>query len=191
MKTKLNQPIEQEQITIDTFTVSIKTIQVNKKQMTLAVFRQLPVAEEDDACALWGIVRYSQNATFSGLWLVFSKNGKLFRRELDLRQRTIYQGLLTDAKRDLERHVRSYYEAHKDAPGYWDELSKTYSAEYVQDERSNHEKLRFEHEQKTRLLQKQVEEEEQDVFNEQKDEVTRYSYEHSLVKKLPQLFIAV
>lgn len=181
---------ESESVAVEIFSVSIKVIRVNNKQMTQAVFRQLPQGTEDKSSTLWGIVKYDGIGRYQGQWLVFSQSGKLFRRELDLSQRGVDQYDLTRAKEQLKYHGPSYY-AYKDEPGYWEKQSQTYSAERVKQERAEYEKSKYEYESKKKALQKAVEEEEQYVFNEQKAEVNRYSYEHGLVKKLPQLFIAV
>lgn len=73
-------PIESRAASMHTATVSIQTINVNGKQMTLAVFRQLPVLEDipDDAC-LWGKVFYEVKGQ-GAEWIVLESGGRLFRR---------------------------------------------------------------------------------------------------------------
>lgn len=77
--------IETKAASLDTLSVTIKALHVNSKQMTLAVFRQLPIAEayKDDGTlntdlTHWGIVRYNIKDE-SPSWIVASKDGRLFR----------------------------------------------------------------------------------------------------------------
>ena len=99
--------IETKHASLDTLAVTIKTLHVNGKQMTLAVFRQLPIKNEDKNSELWGIVRYSIKDS-GDIWLVFSDNGVLYRRALDLNKPTFYdlnkhQKLIESKKRYLAK----------------------------------------------------------------------------------------
>lgn len=73
--------VETKNASIDTMAVTIKTLHVSGKQMTLAVFRQLPKAREREDSELWGVVRYAIKDE-GDLWLVFSHDGALQRRAL-------------------------------------------------------------------------------------------------------------
>lgn len=76
--------IETSNASIDTMAVTIRSLHVNSKQMTLAVFRQLPVfyVYQDDGTLSdvdrWGLVRYKIRDE-GDLWLVASKDGALYR----------------------------------------------------------------------------------------------------------------
>ena len=74
--------IETSRATIDTLSVTIKALHVSGKQMTLAVFRQLPEKKEPPGTSeLWGVVRYAI-ANEGYMWLVFSHNDRLYRRSM-------------------------------------------------------------------------------------------------------------
>ncbi len=71
--------VEVNQCSIDTLAVTIKALHVSRKQMTLAVFRQLPECGDLlDADVLWGFTRYN----FDGwdLWLVVQRGERLYRK---------------------------------------------------------------------------------------------------------------
>src|SRR5512139_4296091 len=83
--------IETRNASISTLSVTIQALHVSGKQMTLAVFRQLPIRAETDDSELWGIVRYAIKDE-GDLWLVFSKDGKLFRpRLLPIYNRAVFE----------------------------------------------------------------------------------------------------
>lgn len=69
---------------LHTLSVTITSLTVSGKQMTLAVFRQLPTCEalKDgvllQGVAYWGIVRYTIKDQ-GDLWLVIEKGGQLYR----------------------------------------------------------------------------------------------------------------
>lgn len=69
---------------MSTFSVTIQALHVNGKQMTLAVFRQLPTLalfaenSERTPCVWWGIVRYPIKDE-GDTWVVADMGGKLFR----------------------------------------------------------------------------------------------------------------
>lgn len=62
--------VETKNASLDTLAITILALHVNGKQMTLAVFRQLPEGREDEDSELWGTVRYSIKDA-GDLWLVF------------------------------------------------------------------------------------------------------------------------
>lgn len=81
--------IESKIANIDTLTISIKSIRVSKKQMTLAVFRQLPeinIFTEKGGINpdfnYWGVVRY-QIRDMGELWVVLSYAGVLYKACID------------------------------------------------------------------------------------------------------------
>ena len=81
--------VETKHARLDTLAVTIQALHVNGKQMTLAVFRQLPVISpynEDGSLApmeYWGIVRYRINYLGS-VWAVCSTGGRLYRGSIDI-----------------------------------------------------------------------------------------------------------
>jgi len=100
--------IETKNASLDLMAVTIQALHVSGKQMTLAVFRQLPVAkayaDDGDLADLthWGLVRY--NIKDEGdLWLVASHNGILFRCSVESPFRPVFreQRELADAQREL------------------------------------------------------------------------------------------
>lgn len=76
--------VETKSASLDTLSVTIQALHVNGKQMTLAVFRQLPTAEayRDDGYLcdfdFWGLVRYSIKGS-GDEWVICSKDGRLYR----------------------------------------------------------------------------------------------------------------
>ena len=81
--------VETKSASLDTMAVTIQALHVSGKQMTLAVFRQLPIAfayEHDghlnDELEHWGLVRYGIKDDGSR-WLVASRDKKLFRCNVD------------------------------------------------------------------------------------------------------------
>ena len=75
--------VETKQASLDTLSVTIKALHVAGKQMTLAVFRQLPIMELNDDCSPWGTVRYSIKDQ-GNLWFVHSYNNCHYRMILDI-----------------------------------------------------------------------------------------------------------
>lgn len=76
--------IQTKNASLSTMAVTIQALHVDSKQMTLSVFRQLPILlayREDGSLAElehWGLVRYAIKNEAS-IWLVASKNGVLYR----------------------------------------------------------------------------------------------------------------
>lgn len=76
--------VESKHAEIDTLHVTLQALRVDKKQMTLAVFRQLPAAQlhkEDGELAfdsLWGWVKYDI-AGEGSMWFVTETGGRLYR----------------------------------------------------------------------------------------------------------------
>lgn len=76
--------VETKNASLDTMSVTIKALHVSGKQMTLAVFRQLPVISAFDSegglelLDFWGLVRYPIKDE-ACLWAVASSEGILYR----------------------------------------------------------------------------------------------------------------
>lgn len=77
--------IETNRISLDTMAVEIRALHVGAKQMTLAVFRQLPTAYAyrgdgslDPKKRLWGIVRYAIKDD-ADVWVICDVDGILYR----------------------------------------------------------------------------------------------------------------
>jgi hypothetical protein len=80
--------VETKSASLDTLAVTIQALHVSGKQMTLAVFRQLPMtrAYGDDGALLpleyWGVVRYSIKDE-GDEWVVCASGGRLYRCPLE------------------------------------------------------------------------------------------------------------
>lgn len=101
----LDMEVQTKHARLDTLAVTIQALHVNGKQMTLAVFRQLPACdlllntgELDPSLRAWGIVRY-RIADESDLWAVVEKQGMLFRAPI-----------FTVNQREAERWVKAKQE---------------------------------------------------------------------------------
>ena len=77
--------IETKNASLDTLAVTIQALCVSGKQMTLAVFRQLPEGDlclpsggRDGGLSWWGLVRYKIGDA-GDLWVVAEKDGILCR----------------------------------------------------------------------------------------------------------------
>jgi hypothetical protein len=97
--------------------VTIRALHVNGKQMTLAVFRQLPIRKEQEDSVLWGTVRYGIKDE-GDLWLVFSHEGKLFRRALDLSVPPLTHSLSNSMKRRLEETEQQLLDTRRRFPSW-------------------------------------------------------------------------
>ena len=73
--------IETKNASLDMLAVTIRALHVSGKQMTLAVFRQLPAitrkVDIPDEYKVWGVVRYSIHNDHQ--WMVLSSGGRLYR----------------------------------------------------------------------------------------------------------------
>ena len=107
--------IETKNASLDTLAVTIKTLHVSGKQMTLAVFRQLPIKYVYKNSELWGIVRYSIKDD-GDIWLVFSDNGILYRRALVLIKPDIRH--LTNHRKEIKNQKDYLYKMQLPNSGY-------------------------------------------------------------------------
>lgn len=104
--------VETKNASLDTMAVTIQALHVSGKQMTLAVFRQLPMTSafhdsgELRDLAFWGLIRY-QIKDESALWAVASAGGILYRCDAVPRRKSI--ALLEreekGARDDLKRYM--------------------------------------------------------------------------------------
>jgi DNA polymerase elongation subunit (family B) len=159
--------VETKNASLSTLAVTIQALHVSGKQMTLAVFRQLPDKKETKACELWGVVRYFIKDE-GYLWLVYSENGILYRRDIRPHEPQRYDSRLVELKNELQRAIDNVkrYEDIK-----W-------------------EKYLAEAQQSVAKLEKQVAEEHENVENYYARDVAVYERE-SYLANLTQLFIAV
>lgn len=102
-------PIFVENAEIKQMAVTINVMSVNKKQMTLSVFRQLPCADIidesgdlDEDFLLWGIVRYSFNN--SDVWALGSYDGELYRSAINPRR---HRNIIDNLRVDIQQEVRN------------------------------------------------------------------------------------
>ena len=99
--------VEAKNATLDTLAVTILALHVSGKQMTQAVFKQLPEGYEEEGDPMWGIVRYS------GLWIIFSSKGTLYRRELRI------EGPSYVAVLDSKKKLNKFDAEHSDHARLW------------------------------------------------------------------------
>jgi len=156
--------VETKNASLDTLAVTIMALHVSGKQMTQAVFKQLPEGDEKEGEPIWGIVRYK--GIYSNIWIIFSSNGTLYRRELQTKNPSL--GFVLSAQRELDMHDSKYY--------------------YNRTETDNPEiiKWRLEIAEKRLDLANNLEES-QDMYDE--DLVTQQN--EIALSKIQQLFIAV
>ena len=185
--------IETKNATLDTLSVTIQALHVSGKQMTLAVFRQLPIGDEEELEAL---AEYEAEAAFDRLhpeddtppddaiayeqaqiwgtvryaiknegdmWLVFSIGGKLYRRPIN----TI-ENQFEDIYNNLEsmRHRIAMYENY---PQSFSNVTPADLAQLKAQAKATHDHL-------TACLQ---------------EERKRLAEVQTLINSYPQLFIAV
>ena len=96
--------VETKNASLDTLAVTIMALHVSGKQMTQAVFKQLPEGDEKEGEPMWGIVRYK--GIYSNIWIIFSSNGILYRRELQTQNPSL--SWVREAQRELDMHDRKY-----------------------------------------------------------------------------------
>jgi hypothetical protein len=128
--------VETKSASLDTLAVTIQALHVNGKQMTLAVFRQLPCAEvinEDGSLApieCWGLVRYSIKDE-GDFWVVCASGGRLYRSKLRLDLAFAVKHAEHDL-RNAESLVRWWKEAQatRDAGGSWVPVFRPSGAPY-------------------------------------------------------------
>ena len=99
--------VETKNASLDTLAVTILALHVSGKQMTQAVFKQLPEGDEKENEPIWGIVRY--RGIYSNIWIIFSSEGTLYKRELKTQRPDI--SWILEAKRELDRHDKRHPES--------------------------------------------------------------------------------
>ena len=103
--------VEEKNASLSTLSVTIQALHVQGKQMTLAVFRQLPTMIANENCSIWGIVRYEIKDS-GDLWLVFSFNNCLYRMRIDLHSYiNYYQEKINKIKKAIDDSL-SYYKIY-------------------------------------------------------------------------------
>lgn len=77
--------IQKNSAQLATLSIDIQAIRVNGKRMSLAAFKQLQEGDYFDElkpnCKRWGMVRYKLDKDDLGNWLVYSRDGTLYRRK--------------------------------------------------------------------------------------------------------------
>ena len=167
--------VETSSASLDTLAVTIKALHVNGKQMTLAVFRQIPNEPHQDGDAYWGMVRYTLpvDGGDRDKWFVFSRDGRLFRRPVDLRER----------KEPYDRFVRKELESIKERDRMGAERVIV-KGKYV--DRDSHDAVAY-----VESLEKAIEQDRIDTDRRNAEERARITRDKALFAELPQLFIAV
>lgn len=204
--------IETKTASLETFSVTIRALHVNGKQMTLAVFRQLPTGQEQDGDEKWGTVRYTIKDT-GDVWLVFSHEGHLCRRAIVTRcVRTGWseescRGDIVDAEKDrakqrkghaekirqLRMQILEYEQWSREPKQTWraapEELAKMAVRRSVEITEHDHAEQKAEAKHARNLLALQADLVKAQQINQR--EKDRAAYDQSLIDTLPQLFIAV
>ena len=121
--------VETKSASLNTMAVTIQALHVEGKQMTLAVFRQLPTLfvdkledEDADNCHLWGTVCYSI-PNEANEWLVFSYNKILYKQPLINEKPQEY--ILTNdgyKKNGIYLYQLNEYEIYKKIKEYFPQL---------------------------------------------------------------------
>ena len=96
--------VETKNASLDTLAVTILALHVSGKQMTQAVFKQLPEGYEKENDPIWGIVRY--RGVYSNIWIIFSSEGALYRRELKTHSPDF--GWVVEARKELYMHDKRH-----------------------------------------------------------------------------------
>jgi hypothetical protein len=85
----MNNHLKTKDVSLTTFSVTIKALHVDSKKMTLAVFKQLPCIDLYDdngnifvGFNIWGYVKYSIGIAY--YWAVLDYEGTLFRGDINL-----------------------------------------------------------------------------------------------------------
>lgn len=164
--------IETKTASLETFSVTIRALHVNGKQMTLAVFRQLPVGHEQDGDSEWGQVRYTIKDS-GDVWMVFSHDGRLYRRALNPRMDSQYSRAALRGERDLLSLTGHHNRSLLRLQHYYDKDAVPNAiAEYEEQASEIREDIREAYEASSR-------------------EAERAQRDERLLAALPQLFIAV
>ena len=98
--------VETKNASLDTLAVTIMALHVSGKQMTQAVFKQLPEGDEKEGEPIWGIVRYK--GVYSNIWIIFSSNGTLYRRELQTKNPSL--SWVREAQKELDQILNKVIE---------------------------------------------------------------------------------
>lgn len=182
--------IETRTASLETFAVTIRALHVNGKQMTLAVFRQLPMGYEEDDDDLWGLVRYTIKDA-GNVWAVFSHQGRLYRRAIQTRPNYEYGRRVRHAHDDLLRIENSFREYKKRTT---DALARNSESVYLKMTPERRAALEQELAEKTAAYEREAQGARRYEADRQKDadqEDDRAAYDMRLTMILPQLFIAV
>lgn len=162
--------IETKTASLETFSVTVRALHVNGKQMTLAVFRQLPIRKEKPDDEKWGVVRYAIKDQ-GDVWLVFSGDGRLYRRALELQPDAETRKWHSATRRELERAQKDYGGRCPPPPDAEDWKKNNYKV--------GQDKL------------KRLTDEYMEAKDFWEDELKAAGAERHLLDTLPQLFIAV
>lgn len=194
--------VETQNASLSTMAVTIKALHVNGKQMTLAVFRQLEQKKENEQAELWGCVHYEIKDQGS-IWLVFSQDGHLYRRALDLSEPRVHNTGVRYAEKDLKKE-QGKYDSQKNSIKYHEEKVQESITDIAWDEKNHNYdsrvelKKRFEYAVSDCKILFELVQKAQKTLTE---EVTDYEYELAIKQarflretehsKLTHLFIAV
>lgn len=120
------QLLNKNHVVVHTATIDVKVLRIEKKQVTMSVFRQIPeenLFRLDDRGWLlvdgdpWGVVHYVWNDSprWARKYLVFQRDGKLFRMPLPSSLKYVDDNLLQWVALDLTEKL---YELGIDPDGW-------------------------------------------------------------------------
>ena len=197
--------IQKNSAQLATLSIDIQAIRVNGKRMSLAAFKQLQEGDYFDElkpnCKRWGMVRYKLDKDDGGDWVVYSRDGTLYRRKTPIDDWDARQVLRTEDgnyrvdgedipdyytngyRERQEKKVKGmedyYYHSYQDAEITWEEFK----------EASRIEKEKIEQKWAIKRREKEQKEVHDKKLDEAKREVQRKDWK--MASELPHLFIAV
>ena len=199
----------QRNLSLRTATVTIRTLTIDNKQMTLAVFRQLPELGRlivdnklDNEISLWGIVRYKikDGDDSTDVWVVAEEDGTLYRAaypdhmsfDHDISWQIDYLTLLNSAIKDIKniQNQASYFKIYD---RFDERIKEGKIIEIIQQGKEPHFMYRHDFKPIDKLekeLQRIYQSIEKD-YNKKLIENNHRQELREIFEPLPQLFIAV
>ena len=197
--------IQKHEAQLATLSIDIQAIRVNGKRMSLAAFKQLQEGDYFDEkkpnCKIWGMVRYKLDKDDGGDWVVYSRDGTLYRRKTPIDDWDARQVLRTEdgnyrvdgedipdyytngyrerQEKKVEGMEDYYYHSYQDSEITWEEFK----------EATRIEKEKIEQKWAIKRREKEQKEVHDKKLDKAKREVQRKDWK--MASELPHLFIAV
>lgn len=204
--------IETTTATLDMLSVTIRALHVNGKQMTLAVFRQLPtiaIYNKDGSLApieFWGIVRYAIKDQ-GDIWVVCAHQNRLYRGDLwSFENNSVNRinDILIKRKSELEfakKDIDWYYDCKKRVDSACDGRGdKVWKEGSFYDSRNRNYIKWYDQIGRRDWSEGMIDDLKENLFNTQEsieywlfclDKAKRFESSKETLLNLPQLFIAV